>query len=55
MAAELITTSALFPGDSEVQQLLHIFKYSTAPCPLLFFLADISRVHLSDVDGVFLF
>ncbi|KAF4365380.1 hypothetical protein F8388_012536 [Cannabis sativa] len=25
--AELVTTQALFPGDSELQQLLHIFKF----------------------------
>uniref|UniRef100_A0A453RK35 [RNA-polymerase]-subunit kinase n=1 Tax=Aegilops tauschii subsp. strangulata TaxID=200361 RepID=A0A453RK35_AEGTS len=29
--AELITTTALFPGDSEVQQLLHIFKLLGTP------------------------
>ncbi|TVU05165.1 hypothetical protein EJB05_48318 [Eragrostis curvula] len=29
--AELITNTALFPGDSEVQQLLHIFKLLGTP------------------------
>lgn len=29
--AELVTTKALFPGDSELQQLLHIFKLLGTP------------------------
>ncbi|KAM6543509.1 hypothetical protein CsatB_007956 [Cannabis sativa] len=29
--AELVTTQALFPGDSELQQLLHIFKLLGTP------------------------
>ena len=27
-AAEMVRRQALFPGDSEFQQLIHIFKYT---------------------------
>lgn len=27
LAAEMVRRQALFPGDSELQQLLHIFRY----------------------------
>ena len=34
VVAELITKQALFPGDSELQQLLHIFKFSEMGFPV---------------------